>query len=311
MNIRSLHLHFDELFTLITNTGAAFEIIGLSETKDTIDSPISTNTDIPRYKFHNAPSQSAAGGVGIYVKSSLKADKGLDLSTFTSDFKTLWIEIQNTKSKNILFCCAYRHPSSDIDKFNEHMQEIITKIENEKKLVFIMGNFNINSLNYENHTPTSDFINTFFANHLQPLILQPTKVTDSTSTLIDNIFSNDISNKVTMGNMLIQISDHFPEFSILRTSALDFSNCSHLVYDYKKFDQSQFLSEYQNMDFGFLDSVEQNVDSKFDEFLGNLSHLVNKHCPKKKLNKKTLRNKPWINSQILQMMRIRDKLFQH
>ena len=38
------------------------------------------------------------------------------------------------------------------------------------------------------------------------------------------------------------------------------------------------------MDFGFLDSAEQNVDSKFDEFLGILSHLVNKHCLKKKLN---------------------------
>ena len=75
MKTRSLQLLFDELFTLITNTGADFEIIGLSETKDTVDSPISTNTDIPGYKFHNPPSQSAAGGVDIYVKSSLKADK--------------------------------------------------------------------------------------------------------------------------------------------------------------------------------------------------------------------------------------------
>ena len=66
------------------------------------------------------------------------------------------------------------------------------------------------------------------------------------------------------------------------------------------------------MDFGFLDSVEQNGDSKFDEFLGYLNHLVNEHCPKKKLNKQNLKlkNKPWINSQILQMMRIRDKIFQ-
>jgi len=101
------------------------------------------------------------------------------------------------------------------------MQEIMTKIENENKLVFIMGDVRIYLLNYENYTHTSDFLNTFFTNHLQPLVLQPTRVTDSTSTLIDNIFSNDVTSKVTSGNILIQISDHFPQFSILKNSALD------------------------------------------------------------------------------------------
>ena len=231
MNMKSLHLHFDELFTLIVNTDADFEIKALSETKDTVDSPISTNADIPGYKFHNTPSKSAAGGVGIYVKSILTADKRLNLSTSTSDIETVWIEIQNKKSKNILCCCTYRYPSSKINKFNDFVQEIITKIENENKLVFVMGDININLLNYENHTSTSDFINTFSTNHIQPLILQPTRVTDSTSTLNDNIFSNYVSSKVKSGSILIQISDHFPQFPILKNSAPDFTNCSHLVYN--------------------------------------------------------------------------------
>ena len=66
------------------------------------------------------------------------------------------------------------------------------------------------------------------------------------------------------------------------------------------------------MDFGFLNSEEHSVDSKFDEYLVSLNHLVDKHCLKKKLNEKTLklRNKPWINSQILKIMRILDNLFQ-
>ena len=166
------------------------------------------------------------------------------------------------------------------------MQEIVTKIERENKLVFIMGNFNINLLNYENHTPTSDFLNTFFTNHLQPLILQPTRVTSSTSTLIDNIFSNDVTSSISSGNILIQISDHFPQFPILKNSALDYTNCSCIVHDYKSFDRSQVLEEYQNMDYGFLDSEEHSVDSKFDEFLISLNLLFNKHCPKNKVKQK-------------------------
>ena len=117
MNIRSLALHFDELFNLLGCTDIDFQVIGLSEIKDSVDSPISANIDIPGYKFHHTSSQSAAGGVGIYVKSLLKANKRLDLSINTCDFETVWIEIENAKSKNILCCCAYRHPSSDIGTY--------------------------------------------------------------------------------------------------------------------------------------------------------------------------------------------------
>ena len=55
-----------------------------------------------------------------------------------------------TKSKNILCCSAYLHPSSEINKFNDHLREIMSKIANKNKLEFIMGDFNINLLNYEN-----------------------------------------------------------------------------------------------------------------------------------------------------------------
>ena len=65
------------------------------------------------------------------------------------------------------------------------------------------------------------------------------------------------------------------------------------------------------MDFGFMDSEEHCVDSNCDEFLGNVNHLVSKHYLKKiKQKALKLRSKPKINIQILQMMRIKDNLFQ-
>ena len=177
LNVRSLTLHFDELFSLLGGTGINFHVIGLSEIKVSVNSPISTNINIPGYNFHHTPSLSAAGGVGIYVNSLLKANKRLDLSTNTCDFETVWIEIENAKSKNILCYCAYRHPSSEVANFNNHIQEILSIIANENKTTFIMGDFNLNLLNSENHALTSDFINTMFANHFQPLILHLLDVT--------------------------------------------------------------------------------------------------------------------------------------
>ena len=138
MNIRSLSLHFDELHTLLGNIGIDFQLIGLSEIKISTDSPLLSNLDISGYKFHHTLSHTSVGGVGIYVKSNLTANKRLDLFHSTQDFETVWIEIESAKSKNILCCCAYRHPSSDIALFNDHIQEIMLKIANENKLAFIM-----------------------------------------------------------------------------------------------------------------------------------------------------------------------------
>ena len=54
-----------------------------------------------------------------------------------------------------------------------------------------MGDFNVNLLNYESHGETNEFINTMVSHYLLPHILHPTRVTDHSATVIDNIFSNN------------------------------------------------------------------------------------------------------------------------
>ena len=95
-----------------------------------------------------------------------------------------------------------------------------------------MGDFNINLLHYENHTLTNEFINMIFTFHLMPSTLHPTRITDKTSTLIDNIFiSNTSDSDIVSGNILSLISDHLPQFAIVNNSAPDYNNTSYLVYD--------------------------------------------------------------------------------
>ena len=56
------------------------------------------------YILHSQPSRSAAGGVAIYTRRTLNAFKRTDLSTTDDEFETIWVEIANTKAKNILSC---------------------------------------------------------------------------------------------------------------------------------------------------------------------------------------------------------------
>ena len=312
MNIRSLPLHYEELHALLSSLKTEFRVIGLSEIKVSTNVPLKSNVDLPGYKFYHTPSHSAAGGVGIYVKQNLAANKRDDLSVSDVDFETIWIEIDNPQSKNILCCCAYRHPSSDISKFTDHLQDTLSTIADEDKIVHIMGDFNIDLLNYGDHTLTNEFINLMFSAHFMPSILHPTRITDTSSTLIDNIFLNNTTDSdIISGNLLSMISDHLPQFAIRKGNAPDYKNMSYFAHDYRQFNERNFMSDYAEFDVSYLNDENTDLDAKFDTFLLNLHILIEKHCPEKKLNKKMmkLRDKPWINFQILKMMKIRDKLF--
>ena len=84
-----------------------------------------------------------------------------------------------------------------------------------------MGDFNINLLSYDGHTDTNDFINSMVSHYLLLYILHPTSVTDHSSTVIDNIFSNVTDFDTVSGNIINQIADHFAQFLILKKFILN------------------------------------------------------------------------------------------
>ena len=132
------------------------------------------------------------------------AVKRIDLSLTSEEFETVWVEIKNIKSKNILCCCAYRHPSSPPERFTEHIETVLHNLVREKKNIFILADFNINPLNCVNRPASETFLNMMNSNYLLPYILQPTRVTDRSATLIDNIFANTFYfNALISGNLVI------------------------------------------------------------------------------------------------------------
>ena len=157
------------------------DVIGVSETWHSNDNPISSNVDIPGYTFYKTSSFTPNGGAGLYIKSSLTSNPRIDLDSSTDDCETVWVETGNKQDKDFLVCCAYRHPSSNVDNLISHFQNLLSK-SSSNKLLFIMGDFNINLLDYAFHTPTSDFIDNFFSHSLLPCIHHPTRVSKKKSS---------------------------------------------------------------------------------------------------------------------------------
>ena len=69
-------------------------------------------------------------------------------------------------------------------------------------------------LNIDKHDPSSEFVESLFSYSLYPLINRPTRITQNSATLIDNIFSNALNDHLFTGILYADISDHFPIFVI-------------------------------------------------------------------------------------------------
>ena len=309
VNLRSLSAHIDEMQALPTALKLRFDVIGVSETKEQAGGFLK-NVTLNGYVLHSQHSSSSAGGVALYVKENLQHMIRDDISTCEDEFETIWIEIKNSKSQNVLCGYAYRHPNTNVDKFNDYINQTMEKISKENKLIFLIGDFNINLLNYESHGETNDFINTMISHYLLPHILHPTRVTDHSATVIDNIFSNNSSYETTSGNIITQISDHFPQFLILNKVTLDYKTCSFAKRDFSNFSEQRFVEGFATQNMDFLNNTKISLNSKFDLFYDTVSSYVDNHVPVKKINKKdlTLHSKPWVNPKIQRLIKYRDKL---
>ena len=95
---------------------------------------------------------------------------------------------------------------------SDYLNSLLDKLSKENKQEFFVGDFNINLLNYNDHRPTDEFLDSLVSSSFIPDILQPTRRTSHSKTLFDNIFSNIISHEVISGNITATIFDHLPQF---------------------------------------------------------------------------------------------------
>ena len=62
-------------------------------------------------------------------------------------------------------------------------------ISKERKECVIMGDMNIDLLEYESHRKkTNDYLENIFAHGFIPVITKPTRICNSSATLIDHIY---------------------------------------------------------------------------------------------------------------------------
>ena len=84
----------------------------------------------------------------------------------------------------------HRHPTKDCVILHNALEEQLSNLNNKSKEVFVLGDININLLNYNRDNQTSDYLDMLLDLGYMPLITKATRITDHTATLIDHIYTN-------------------------------------------------------------------------------------------------------------------------
>ena len=74
------------------------------------------------------------------------------------NWNLILFEIVNPKKSSIIVGVIYRYPSMDLIDFNcNYLNKLLENISKEQKSIFLLGDFNVNLLNYNEHNQANEF----------------------------------------------------------------------------------------------------------------------------------------------------------
>ena len=128
-----------------------------------------------------------------------------------------------------------------------------------------------------------------------PLIDRPSRITEYSATLNDNIFSNNLYEKISNGLLINDMSDHLPVFSITKEIQ---KAVNKTRYIFKRNTTPDAISLFcHDLEQQNWDSVIQtgDVNQSYNSFIDIIKTLFNKNCPVKRIIIKNNKyDKPWI-----------------
>ena len=128
------------------------------------------------------------GSVGIFAKSSLKPKLLTRFQISLPYFESVGVEITKYNRK-FLVLEIYRPPRSTPSNFLDKLETLFCNFQTTQyEEIFLCGDYNLNLLDSDSNNSVNLFLNQMSTYSLLPVISRPTRITEQSSTLIDNIF---------------------------------------------------------------------------------------------------------------------------
>ena len=310
LNINSFPKKFDSFISDICSNLKEIDVYCFCETK--LSKEIEHLYNIHNYQQITLNYTRSSGGLALYVKDTYN-DKIFvrnDLKRQLNSIESLFIEIK-TGVKDLIIGVIYRRPNTIFNSFILELESLLEIIRSENKKVYITGDFNLNLLNLGDNNNVKEFVDLFHSNNFFNVVTKPTRVANSSATLLDHLWTNDYNN-CTFNNILYyNLSDHFPiicSFSNRITVNRNQNKSSTFYRNFDNTNMSNFKSDLQDVDWQLIFS-STNPNVSYENFSLIFTSLFEKHFP---LIEKVIypdKNKlPYITPELKSLIKNKNKL---
>ena len=200
-------------------------------------------------------------------------------------------------------------PRADIDIFMSTLSDLLDMINNEKKDCILMGDFNIDLLKFNTHDKTNLFIDNIFAQGFIPLIHKPTRISNSSATLIDHMYTNNIKISSISGIIITDLAYHFGTFHTIYNES---SFTTSKFVDKRIFSDSnvnKFNDQLTSTNFDYILQMN-DPDQAYNHFMSIYSNLFQNCFPitRLKLNTKYHKLEHWMSTGLMASMKTKTQL---
>ena len=309
LNIRSLRntSHLIETKELVKSH--KIDVLTMSETW--LNSSV-TNGEIAidDYKiFRQDRLHKKGGGVCAFVKKVLKVTIINELTNISeSNFQQLWIKLQNKKMKTIIICVIYRPPDCPLNCIQDDLGQNYVRALSMNKPIFILGDMNCNLLkDCPEKRAITDLCNDL---NLKQIIKEPTRITDTSQSLIDVILVSTEAVVLESGVLDSAISDHFPIYVSTKLKVPKTPPTYITVRSYKNYDPTAFSSDLAMKSDRLLSIfTETDVNTKTEVLKDVIQSTLDLHAPIKTIKIRS-RSNTFVTPDMKELMKSRNKLHQ-
>ena len=232
INIKSLNKN-DKLLEFLRIMKNEIDIIAISETWCNDDNvninslyQIPNYTLIPQIRKTSIKCESWV----LYTHKTITFNALEKLSKNNEHNESLSVEIIRNNQENIILSCIYRPPRGDPNIFTSKIKELEERNEQKQKPHVIIGNLNLNSLDYATNNHVQSFFNLAFENSVFPVKNRPIRITKTSETAIDHILTNTILElEIQSGIISNDTSDYFGIFCVLKTDLKRKTNNGYIL----------------------------------------------------------------------------------
>ena len=223
------------------------------------------------------------GGTAILLNNQINFTRQSNLEEFhEGQLETMYIKIKSKMNKSIVVSSLYRPPNTSEQMLQKHLSETIprTKVEKFNKQVILGMDHNLDLLKGSSHAPTQTFLDLLLSYELLPMITQPTRITQQSATLIDNIYISEMLQRNFDSAIIINdMSDHLPAVALLKQTK--YTDKSPIEFQRRKLNEekiSKINQKLHNVDWnGNLNSTDCNEN--FNKFCNLLQTNMDEVSP--------------------------------